>query len=99
MERVAAYRAQDGKLFETPEDCLEYEFEITWTPQIVEFLQSPLNKYTQGTTLSIARNVIVAWERFKEKRATFLDETKRASMSKMENSMKVKRLMEDLMSK
>jgi hypothetical protein len=68
MQRVAAYRAQDGKLFEKPEECLEYEFELTWVPLIAEFLQSSFNKYTQGTTLSIARNVIVAWERFQEKR-------------------------------
>jgi hypothetical protein len=64
MQRIAAYQAQDGKLFQTPEECLEYEFELKWLPMICEFMQSCFNKYSQGTAMTIAKNVIVAWQRF-----------------------------------
>jgi hypothetical protein len=68
MQLVDAWKASDGKLFLDPEECKEYEFELTWIPLVVEFLESPFNKYNQGTSGVIARNSIIAWERFQEAR-------------------------------
>jgi hypothetical protein len=64
MQRIEAWQASDGKLFTNPDECKDYEFELTWIPLINEFLASAFNKYNQGNAGSIAKNAIIAWERF-----------------------------------
>lgn len=65
MEQVTAFKASDGALFSTPDDCQDHEISLLWRQRIDEFSASGLNPYPNGAQAGIARKVIVAWERFK----------------------------------
>jgi hypothetical protein len=65
MEQVTAFKASDGALFGTADDCQEHEISLLWRQRIDEFTASGMNPYTQGAQAGMCRKIIVAWERFK----------------------------------
>lgn len=65
MEQVAAYKATDGKLFGTIEECQEHEFSLVWRERINEFLTSPANPYPAGTHRGMVIKTVLAWEQYK----------------------------------
>ena len=66
MEQVTAFKASDGAIFETVDQCQEHEVSLLWRQRVDDFYASPLNPYPNGGAQSgMARKVIVAWERFK----------------------------------
>lgn len=68
MEKVEAYRASDGLLFETEEQCAEHEVSLIWRARIVEFMDSALCPYSRNTAQhNMAFKIVVAWELFKER--------------------------------
>ena len=68
MQKVEAYRASDGTLFETQEECQEHEVALTWRARIDDFIESGLCPYTKGTAhANMALRLVVAWELFKER--------------------------------
>jgi hypothetical protein len=69
MQRVQAYKASDGALFHTEEECREHEASLLWRDRIGEFLESPLCPYRKGAHVNMTQRIIVGWEQFKESRA------------------------------
>lgn len=69
METITAYKASDGQIFSTEENCLEYEAALKWRDQIEAFRKSPLNPYPNGAQSSMMGRAIVAWESFKASNA------------------------------
>ena len=65
MEQIAAYRANDGEIFSTAEECQEHEASLVWRQRISEFNASGMNPYPTGMHFNICKKVIIAWERFK----------------------------------
>jgi len=65
MEQITAFKASDGAIFVTADECQEHEVSLLWRQRIDEFTQSGLNPYPSGAQFGMARKVIVAWERFK----------------------------------
>ena len=65
MEQITAFRASDGAIFGTADECQEHEVSLQWRARIDEFSASKLNPYPKGTQLGVARKIIVAWERYK----------------------------------
>lgn len=61
VEQITAFKASDGAIFATADECQEHEVSLLWRQRIDEFTQSGLNPYPSG----MARKIIVAWERFK----------------------------------
>jgi hypothetical protein len=66
MEQINAYKASDGRLFETADQCQEHEVSLLWRVRIDEFMQSPLCPYRAGTAQAgMMGRMIIAWENFK----------------------------------
>ena len=65
MEQVTAFRASDGSLFSTMDECQEHEVSLVWRERISEFTASGLNTYPSGAQFGMCKKIIVAWERFK----------------------------------
>jgi len=65
MERIEAFKATDGALFATADECQNHEVSLMWRSRIAEFSASGQNPYPNGAQASIAARIIVAWERFK----------------------------------
>ena len=65
MEQVSAFKATDGALFSSPDDCQEHEVSLLWRSRIDEFTASGLNPYPSGAQAGMCRKIIVAWDRFK----------------------------------
>jgi hypothetical protein len=66
MDKVEAYKASDGALFESERECQEHEVSLVWRARIGEFMDSDLFPYRgSGAMPGIAFKVIVAWEAFK----------------------------------
>ena len=66
MNKVEAYRASDGQLFETEDKCRQYEASLVWRARIDEFIASDLFPFRKtGAQPAIAGKTIVAWEAFK----------------------------------
>lgn len=66
MQKVEAYRASDGALFPTPNQCQVHEVSLLWRARIEEFMASKFCPYNAGSPMKISFNIIVAWEQFKE---------------------------------
>ncbi len=66
VEKVEAYRASDGALFPSTQQCQEHEVSLVWRARIAEFMASTFCPYTTGTPAGISPKIIVAWEQFKE---------------------------------
>ena len=67
MEKVDAYKANDGTLHQTETECKAHEIGIQWRNTVNIFLNSSDNPYPSHAHRSIAANVIVHWETFKAK--------------------------------
>jgi len=65
METVTAYKASDGAIFGSVDECQEHEVSLLWRARIDEFTASGLNPYPSGAQAGMCRKIIVAWERFK----------------------------------
>lgn len=65
MESLTAWKASDGSLFESQEQCEAHEVSLVWREKIAAFNDSGLNPYSRGPHFSMARTLIIAWERFK----------------------------------
>jgi hypothetical protein len=65
MEQVTAFKASDGALFNTSDECQEHEVYLLWRSWIDEFNKSELNPYPSGDQAEMCRKIIVAWERIK----------------------------------
>jgi len=65
MEMIAAYRANDGTIFESQESAALYEASLLWRDRLDEFAASDLSPYTSGAGLSMMHKSIIAWERWK----------------------------------
>jgi len=65
MEQVSAYKASDGVLYATADECQEHEVSLLWRARIDEFQKSSFSPYPSGAQASMTARVIVAWERFK----------------------------------
>jgi hypothetical protein len=66
METIQAWKAADGHLFETEEECKEHEFSIRWRPRIQAFQASPFYPYRQGSPAqtTMLEKMLVGWIRF-----------------------------------
>ena len=69
-EKVQAFRAPDGALFESAADCTEHEAMLLWRDRIGEFLNDPLSPYQRGPHAGMTSKIIIAWELFKERKGT-----------------------------
>lgn len=65
MEKVEAFRANDGALFSTPDEAAEHEISLVWRARVEEFANTPLCPYPNGAHRGMVNKIIVAWERFK----------------------------------
>ena len=64
-EQINAFRASDGKLFNTLAEALEWEDEKVWAEKVAQFFASGTAPYAEGTYSSMSKKIIVAWERYK----------------------------------
>jgi hypothetical protein len=65
MEQVTAFKASDGSLFNTSDDCQTHEVSLIWRSRINDFLESEMNPYPAKGHASAYRKVLIAWEQFK----------------------------------
>lgn len=64
MEEIKAYKATDGKLFATSDECQEYELLLIANTIMNEFIASEF--YPAYYSNSTAKQVIQNWEKFKK---------------------------------
>lgn len=69
METITAYKADNGILFATKEECLEHEAMLQWRDKIDAFTAAGMNPYPNNPHKTIAARAIVAWETYKAKNA------------------------------
>jgi hypothetical protein len=73
MEQITAYKASDGRLFETEREVKEHEASLYWRQRISKFLTTDLCPYRLGAQVGMVTKIVVAWEMFK------VDELKKQS--------------------
>ena len=67
VNKVEAYRASNGRLFETAQECRIHETALIWRTCINQFVESDFCPCQRGTTQEwMVHKVIVGWEQFKE---------------------------------
>lgn len=66
-EKVEAYKASDGTLYDTERQCNKHETSLKWREKIDAFCMSEFCDYKSGAHRGIANKVIVGWEEFKVK--------------------------------
>ena len=67
METVQAFKASDGKLYETLLYCQEHEISLRWRKKIDEYIASPYCQYQKSVHKNMCSNMIIGWEQFKTK--------------------------------
>ena len=67
MEKVHAFKAKDGTLFDTEEMACEHEVSLQWQARISEFSRTKECPYPSGAQNGMMRKIIVGWELFKTK--------------------------------
>jgi len=65
MEQVTAFKASDGALFFTTNECQLHEISLVWRGRINEFLDSEINPFPAKGNAGTHKKVIIAWEQFK----------------------------------
>lgn len=65
MKSIRAYKSLDGKLFNTKEECEDYEASTIWKEIIDKFISSDLCSYSGTAQKSIVYKTILEWEKFK----------------------------------
>lgn len=75
MEKVTAFRASDGALFEDDSQCERHEISLKWKAKIDAFIDSDSSPYTSSPPQqrALIRNVVVAWESFKVKNPNLVE--------------------------
>ena len=66
MERVIAYRASNGRLFDTEKKCIEYEKKMSQYPKVKESVDVAVPSYIVGgqyKDVDIVRHTIERWEK------------------------------------
>ena len=66
MEKVIAYRASNGRLFESEEKCLAYEKKMSQYPKVKESIDKAARFYIIGgqyKDVDIVRHTIETWEK------------------------------------
>lgn len=69
MEKIHAFRASDGSLWDYETHAERHELFLQKGMVIEEFLDSANNQYKAMTPRTIARSTIVNWEFWKNKNA------------------------------
>lgn len=65
MEKIEAFKASDGALFATADECQEHEVSLLWRARVEEFCNSRFCPYPSGAQRSMVGKTVVGWERFK----------------------------------
>ena len=65
MQQITAFKTADGKIFETAAEVEEYEFQLSWSGRVEEFMRSSLCPYPSGLHKTMAQKTIIAWEAYK----------------------------------
>ena len=65
MEQVTAFKASDGTLFNTSNECQTHDISMVWRGRINDFLESEINSYPAKGNFTANRKVLIAWEQFK----------------------------------
>ena len=73
MEKVEAYKASDGQLFNNADNCKEHEVSLEWRERVEEYMNSDYCRYKRNTHSSMCRSVIVSWEQFKSEQGRHQD--------------------------
>lgn len=67
MEKVDAFKANDGSLWKTEQECLAHEVTLKWKEKIENFLRWEHCPYRSGTAQgNMSFKLLSAWEMFKE---------------------------------
>ena len=69
MEKIEAFRASDGTLWENKDKAERHELFLQKDMIVEEFLDNDINPYKALAKRSIARTTIINWELWKNKNA------------------------------
>lgn len=72
MEKVIAYKASNGRLFETEEKCVAYEKKLSQYPKVKESIDVAAPSYLVGgqyKDIDIVRHTIETWEKPSSKKS------------------------------
>jgi hypothetical protein len=69
MEKIEAFKASDGSLWESREKAERQELFLQKDMIVEEFLDNDINPYKALAQRSIARTTIINWELWKNKNA------------------------------
>ncbi len=69
MEKIEAFRASDGTLWENKDKAERHELFLKKDMIVEEFLDNDINPYKALAQRSIARTTIINWELWKNKNA------------------------------
>jgi hypothetical protein len=69
MEKIEAFRASDGTLWENKDKAERHELFLQKDMIVEEFLDNDINPYKALAQRSIARTTIINWELWKNKNA------------------------------
>jgi hypothetical protein len=61
---ITMYRAFDGSVFETEEECMEHDGKNESLREIYAFIDSPANRYKLAAQRSMAINTLLAFLRW-----------------------------------
>lgn len=66
MEKVEAFKANNGKLFSSEEEAIAYEHSLVWTKKIAAYVKSADFPYEKGSTAAgMCPKIILGLEKFK----------------------------------
>jgi hypothetical protein len=69
MQKIEAFRASDGTLWENKDKAERHELFLKKDMIVEEFLDNDINPYKALAQRSIARTTIINWELWKNKNA------------------------------
>jgi len=70
MQEITAFKASDGRIFETSSEAETYEFQLSWDERVEKFMSSSLCPYPSGAHRAMIQKTIVAWEAYKDGRGS-----------------------------
>ena len=70
MQEITAFKASDGRIFETSSEAEAYEFQLSWDERVEKFMSSSLCPYPSGAHRAMIQKTIVAWEAYKDGRGS-----------------------------
>ena len=69
MQKIEAFRASDGTLWEDKEKAERHELFLKKDMIVEEFLDNEINPYKNASQRTVARTTIINWEFWKNKNA------------------------------